>query len=63
MYFVLSPAKNLNDAATSQTTEYTQPQLIDQACELIPLLKQMAPHELAKLLGISDKLAMLNTDR
>ena len=63
MYFVLSPAKNLNDAATSQTTEYTQPQLIDQACELSPLLKQMAPHELAKLLGISDKLAMLNTDR
>ena len=63
MYFVLSPAKNLNAKAQSPTTEYTQPQLLEQSQQLIKILQQMAPHELAKLLAISDKLALLNTDR
>lgn len=63
MYFILSPAKNLNENAQNHTHAYTQPKLLEQTKQLIPLLKQMAPHELAKLLGISDKLALLNTDR
>lgn len=63
MFFILSPAKNLNTKAQNRTSKFTQPQLLEETKQLIPLLKQLAPHELAKLLGISDKLALLNTDR
>lgn len=63
MYFVISPAKKLNEEATITTKQCTQPQLMQQAQQLVPLLQQLAPHEIATLMSISDKLALQNAER
>lgn len=70
MYFVLSPAKNLNetDALPAFVTEQfakalTQPALIERACGLMAQLKNLEPTDLMVLMGISDKLAQQNTVR
>ncbi len=63
MFFVISPAKNLNEIPEATVSEYTQPALLKRSVELLPLLKAMAPQDLAKLMGISDKLAVLNVRR
>lgn len=63
MYFVLSPAKNLNENDDVPGSKYTQPQLLAEAEKLMPLLRQLAPQDMAKLMGVSDKIALLNTER
>lgn len=63
MYFVISPAKKLNESVEIPTKKYTQPKLLDQAQLLMPLLQQLAPHEIATLMSISDKLALQNAER
>ncbi|PIT10035.1 peroxide stress protein YaaA [Snodgrassella alvi] len=63
MYFVISPAKKLNETVGITTKHYTQPQLLQQAQQLMPLLQQLAPHEIATLMSISDKLALQNAER
>ena len=63
MYFVISPAKKLNESVEIPTKKYTQPKLLDQAQQLMPLLQQLAPHEIATLMSISDKLALQNAER
>ena len=63
MYFVLSPAKNLNEAADAPLTRHSQPRLLSQAEALMPVLRQLAPQDMAKLMGVSDKIALLNTER
>lgn len=66
MYFVLSPAKNLNeknDIPFDFTQSYSQPALMEQACELMKVLKPLEPTDLSALMGISDKLAQTNAMR
>lgn len=63
MYFVLSPAKKLNERHDAPTRQHTLPELLDQSQLLINILKTMAPHDIASMIGISDKLALLNTER
>lgn len=66
MYFVLSPAKNLNeknDTPFDLTQHYTQPALMDHACELMGVLKTLDPTDLSALMRISDKLGQLNALR
>ena len=63
MLVIISPAKSLDFETPSTTTTATQPALLDQSQQLIDLLKKLAPQDLAKLMGISDKLATLNYDR
>lgn len=63
MYFVLSPAKNLNEKSDAPTKQHTLPLLLDQAALLIPALRQLAPQNIAKLMNISDRLAVLNAER
>lgn len=63
MYFVISPAKKLNEKKENLTHKHTQPELLTQARKLIPVLKQLAPHDIAELMGISDKLAVQNAER
>lgn len=63
MYFVISPAKKLNEKKVNLTRKHTQPELLTQARQLIPVLKQLAPHDIAELMGISDKLAVQNAER
>ena len=66
MYFVLSPAKNLNeknDLPFDFSHHYTQPALMAHACELMSELKTLAPTDLSALMSISAKLGQLNAVR
>ncbi|PIE46781.1 MAG: hypothetical protein CSA42_06795 [Gammaproteobacteria bacterium] len=68
MYFLLSPAKSLNEKDnvpidSSIADQYSQPALIESACDLMKTLKQKDPIELMQLMQISDKIAQLNSQR
>lgn len=63
MLFVLSPAKNLNEKDPAPVSEYSQPELLDQAEILMQEVRRLAPHEIAELMHVSDKIALLNAER
>lgn len=63
MLMVVSPAKNLDYESPLATDQYTQPAFLDDACELIDQLKELEPHQVSNLMGISDKLGQLNAER
>lgn len=66
MYFVLSPAKSLNETDAiplNLGNYYSQPTLINESAELIKLLKAKDPIDLQELMSISSELATLNTER
>ncbi len=63
MLFVVSPAKYLDYDTPTPVKKHTKAPLLKEAEQLIPQLKNMAPQGLSKLMGISDKLAILNYDR
>lgn len=66
MYFLLSPAKSLNetdDVPLNLGNYYQQPALIDESAKLIKLLKDKDPLDLQELMSISSDLATLNAER
>ncbi|MCK7545162.1 peroxide stress protein YaaA [Marinobacter bryozoorum] len=63
MLMVVSPAKNLDYESPRATEKHTQPQFLDDACELIDQLKTLEPHQVSNLMGISEKLGQLNAER
>ncbi|WP_148863246.1 peroxide stress protein YaaA [Marinobacter fonticola] len=63
MLMVISPAKNLDYESPLATQSYTQPQFLEDACELIDQLKPLEPHQVSNLMGISEKLGTLNAER
>jgi len=66
MYFVLSPAKSLNETDAvplNLGNYYSQPALIEDAAQLIKTLKAKDPIDLQELMSISDDLAQLNAER
>lgn len=63
MLFVVSPAKNLDYETPTPINTYTQPEMLDQAAELVDICKELSPQALASLMKISDKLAGLNAAR
>ncbi|HEY9136022.1 MAG TPA: peroxide stress protein YaaA [Pseudomonadales bacterium] len=63
MLVVISPAKTLDYETPAKTSNFTIPDLLDDSAELIATLKELSPAQLAKLMGISDKLAGLNAAR
>lgn len=66
MYFLLSPAKNLDEktALPFDLTQYfSEPALIEQAMDLMKTLKTKDSIELQELMSISDKIAQLNVMR
>jgi len=63
MLIVLSPAKTLDYDTPLTTDEHTLPDFIDDASELVDILKQRSPADLSALMGISDALAVLNVTR
>lgn len=63
MYFLLSPAKNLNEKQDIIFNTHTLPELLSEAEILIQDLQKLAPHQLAALMHVSDKIALLNTER
>ncbi|KRW82804.1 peroxide stress protein YaaA [Marinobacter sp. P4B1] len=63
MLMIISPAKTLDYESPLVTETYTQPDYLDDACELIDQLKELEPHQVSNLMSISDKLGQLNAER
>ena len=66
MYFVLSPAKSLNESdaiPVNVGNYYSQPELIAHSQSLMQTLKAKEPIDLQELMSISDDLAQLNAQR
>lgn len=63
MLMLISPAKTLDFAAPVPSLRYTSPRFMDDAAILAARLRQFAPHELSRLMAISDQLGVLNFDR
>ncbi|MGO1250217.1 peroxide stress protein YaaA [Psychrobacter sp.] len=66
MYFLLSPAKSLNETdepPVNLGNYYSQPELIEHSQALIKILKSKEPIDLQELMSISDDLAQLNAKR
>lgn len=63
MLAVISPAKSLDFESKPRTRKKTTPAFLDDSAELIESLKQLAPQDVSTLMGISDRLGVLNADR
>ena len=63
MLMVISPAKTLDYTSPLATDKYSQPRFLEQSSQLIEILREFSPSELAELMKLSDKLAGLNVAR
>lgn len=63
LYFILSPAKKLAAQSDCPKMELEMPAFITQATQLVEKMRTFAPQDLAHLMGISDKLSLLNVQR
>lgn len=63
MLMVISPAKTLDYESSLATEQHSQPDFLDDACELVDQLKTLEPHQVSNLMSISDKLGQLNAER
>ena len=63
MLIVLSPAKSLDFTTPATTSQFSMPDFLEQSQQLIDQLKEFSPAQLASLMKISDKLAVLNVAR
>ena len=63
MLYLISPAKNLNEQTETTPHTYTQPALLDQAEILMQDVRPLTPQHIAELMHVSDKIALLNTER
>ncbi len=63
MLMVISPAKTLDYETTPATSRHTLPRHLEHSQELINILQDKSPQDIAQLMSISDKLAALNVAR
>ena len=63
MLFVLSPAKALDYESPLPTQTHSAPLFVPDSVELIKVLRDFSPQQVAELMGLSDKLAVLNVAR
>ena len=63
MLFLLSPAKSLDYESPLPKLPHTLPSFTAQSAELIEVLRQKSPQQIAELMDLSDKLAGLNAAR
>lgn len=63
MLVLLSPAKKLDLASPLVTPHHTQPALLDDVAELLPVARNLSTGDLKALMHISDDLAELNHAR
>jgi cytoplasmic iron level regulating protein YaaA (DUF328/UPF0246 family) len=65
MLLLISPAKALDfeTPLPALPLPLTQPDFLDEAAELVDLLRPLSPAEIASLMSVSDKLAALNVAR
>jgi uncharacterized protein len=63
MLIVLSPAKSLDYKTPVKVKAPTLPEFVSESAKLIADLKRLSPQDIAKLMGLSDQLAILNVGR
>ena len=63
MLIVISPAKTLDFETPPTVPSFTIPDLLTDSAELIDELREYEPYRLSELMGISPKLAELNSNR
>ena len=63
MLFLLSPAKSLDYDTPAGDVPHTQPLFTKQSAELIKILREKSPQEIAELMDLSDTLSGLNVAR
>ena len=63
MLILLSPAKSLDYQSRLPEVPHSQPLFVKQSGELISVLRQKSPQQVASLMSLSDKLAQLNVAR
>jgi cytoplasmic iron level regulating protein YaaA (DUF328/UPF0246 family) len=63
MLFLLSPAKSLDYDTPAGDVPHTQPLFVKQSAELIELLREKSPQDIAELMSLSDALSGLNVAR
>jgi cytoplasmic iron level regulating protein YaaA (DUF328/UPF0246 family) len=63
MLFLLSPAKSLDYETPAQDAPHTRPLFVKQSAELIGILREKSPQDIAKLMDLSDALSGLNVAR
>lgn len=60
---LLSPAKTLDLDSRLPTRRHTEPRLLEEAEELIEVMRTRSPEDVAELMDISAELAELNVER
>ncbi|MEX1168251.1 MAG: peroxide stress protein YaaA [Hydrogenophaga sp.] len=63
MLFLISPAKALDYETPPHITTHTQPLFVPQAAELIEVMREKSPQQIAELMSLSDALSGLNAAR
>ena len=63
MLTVISPAKSLNFESPAPKEKVSQPRFLSYSQQIIAQIKQLAPQDIASLMKLSEKLALLNYDR
>jgi cytoplasmic iron level regulating protein YaaA (DUF328/UPF0246 family) len=63
MLTIISPAKTLDYESPLATKRFSQPELLDKSSQLISIARKLTPAQISSLMGISDKLALLNAER
>jgi cytoplasmic iron level regulating protein YaaA (DUF328/UPF0246 family) len=63
MLLFLSPAKALDYKTPPHVASFTQPAYLKQSETLIKQLRKLSPADIAKLMDLSDQLALLNFNR
>ncbi len=63
MLIVVSPAKSLDYSSALPTKKHSHPRMLDDAAQLVDVMRRKSPHDLIEMMGISDNLAELNHER
>ena len=63
MLTLISPAKTLDFDSPSTSRKKTQPVFLDRAEELVEEARRLSPNDIERLMGVSEKIAVLNHQR
>lgn len=63
MLMLISPAKTLDATTPPVIADHSMPDFLAHSAELIAILSEKSPQDIAELMGLSDKLALLNFER
>lgn len=63
MLMLISPAKTLDTTTPPVIADHSMPDFLDRSAELVAILREKSPQDIAELMGLSDKLALLNFER